>query len=90
MSTNIYLNRWSTWAVDAAERAVKTLVQTLLLFGLGLLTDLMTSIEASPGDYLPTSLIVLVPVIMAGLSVATSALSKQVGKPNSASAARTI
>ena len=86
MTSNIYLRRWSTWAVDAAERALKTLAQTLALFAVGALTDLMTSVEASPTDYLPTELLFVVPVVMAALSVLTSVLSKKTGSPNSAAA----
>lgn len=86
MTNNIYLRRWSTWAVDTAERAVKTLLQTLALFAVGVVTDLATSIESNPNDYLPTELVILVPVLMAGLSVITSWLSKFTGAPNSAAA----
>ncbi len=86
MSNSIYIKRWSTWAVDTGERALKTLLQTLALFAVGAVTDLATSLEASPGDYLPGELIVLVPVVMAGLSVLTSWLSKHSGKANTAAA----
>lgn len=86
MTNSIYLKRWSTWAVDAAERALKTLLQTLALFAVGVVTDLATSLESNPGDYLPTELVILVPVLMAALSVLTSWLSKYSGKPNSAAA----
>ncbi len=86
MSNNIYLKRWSTWAVDTAERAIKTLLQTLALFAVGAVADLSESVETSPGDYLPPEMVVLVPVLMASLSVVSSWLSKFTGAPNSAAA----
>ncbi len=81
---NLNTRRWTAWAQDTAERAMKTLVQTVLLFALGALTDLTTAIEANPGDYLPTEALIAVPIVMSALSVVTSWLSKNTGSPNSA------
>ncbi len=77
--------RWVSWAKDAGERAAKTAFQAVALIALGEVAELTSVVAESPDEYLPGYLVYLMPVIMAGLSFATSFLSKFTGSKASAS-----
>lgn len=78
---NLYMKRWSTWGVDAVERAVKTFAQAIILrVGAESVSDSSVSI-----DFFLDSEPWMYGLGGAVLSLLTSVASKQVGPPNSAS-----
>lgn len=79
---NLYMKRWSTWGVDATERALKTFSQAVILrVGADSVADSQVSfkffLDSEPWLY---------GLGGAVLSLFTSIASKKVGPPNTAGA----
>ena len=75
----------ATFARDASERALKTLIQSAAGFGIVAITQLRQAIES---DQLPIHWVIFAPIIVTALSVATSWLSRFRGDPNTASSSK--
>ena len=73
----------ATFARDASERALKTLIQSAAGFGILVIQDFEGSLSS-----LPKELVIYGPIIVAALSVATSWLSRFRGDPNTASSSK--
>ena len=75
----------ATFARDAGERALKTLIQSAAGFGIVLITNFNEII--TKGE-LPKEWLIFAPIIVTALSVATSWLSRFRGDPNTASSSK--
>ena len=77
------------FARDAGERAVKTAIQSAAAFGV-LELEAFEALFTSGAFELPDRLLILGPIVVTALSVATSWLSRFRGDPNSASGSKVV